>query len=50
VTVIDWAKVTNDDQSLTGGDGLHLTEAGRRALAYQLAATMGRPPPSPASA
>lgn len=47
VSVIDWAKVTYDDQTLTGADGLHLTEAGRRALAYQLAAALGPAPLQP---
>lgn len=43
VTVIDWA-TASIDPSLTGGDGLHLTTAGRRTLAYHLAATMGIAP------
>jgi len=47
VAIIDWAKVTNDDPSLTGADGLHLTPAGRSALAYQLAAAMGTAPAQP---
>ena len=47
VAVIDWAKVTYDDPTLTGADGLHLTPAGRNALAYQLAAAMGTAPAQP---
>jgi len=47
VSVIDWAKVTADDPTLTGADNLHLTEAGRRALAYQLAVAMGQAPVTP---
>ncbi len=43
VAVIDWASVSADP-SLTGGDNIHLTEAGRRALAYQLAGAMGPAP------
>ncbi len=43
VTVIDWATLTQDP-ALTGGDNIHLTEAGRRTLAYQLAGTMGSAP------
>lgn len=46
VSVIDWASVTVDP-GLTGGDGLHLTESGRRALAYQLADIMGPAPTQP---
>ena len=47
VAIIDWAKVTYDDQTLTGADGLHLTPAGRNALAYQLAAALGEAPAQP---
>jgi len=47
VAVIDWAKVTYEDQTLTGADGLHLTPAGRSALAYQLAVAMGPAPAQP---
>ena len=47
VAIIDWAKVTYDDPTLTGADGLHLTPAGRNALAYQLAAAMGTAPAQP---
>lgn len=46
VTVIDWATITQDP-SLTGGDNIHLTDAGRRMLAYQLAGTMGSAPTQP---
>jgi hypothetical protein len=46
VTVLDWATL-GVDPSLTGADDLHLTDAGRRTLAYYLAATMGTAPVQP---
>ena len=41
VVVLDWAAVTGGDRSLTGADGLHLTEAGRASLAEQVALVLG---------
>lgn len=46
VTVIDWATVS-EDQALTGGDGLHLTESGRIRMGWLLAAAMGEAPVQP---
>jgi hypothetical protein len=46
VAVIDWASVSAEP-TLTGGDNIHLTEAGRRALAYQLAGAIGAAPSGP---
>ena len=46
VTVLDWATL-GVDPSLTGADDLHLTDAGRRTLAFYLAATMGTAPVQP---
>lgn len=41
VRVIDWATITQDP-ALTGGDNLHLTEAGRAQLAFSIAAQFGQ--------
>lgn len=41
VVILDWAAVTAADRSLTGDDGLHLTEAGRASLAEQVALVLG---------
>jgi hypothetical protein len=40
VTIIDWASIT-EDTSLTGADGLHLTEKGRIKLADTIALVLG---------
>lgn len=47
VLVVDWATTTADDPSLTGGDGLHLTTAGRVALAENVALALGEAPERP---
>jgi hypothetical protein len=47
VLVVDWATTTADDPSLTGGDGLHLTTAGRIALAQNVALALGEAPEQP---
>ena len=47
VVVVDWAAVTAADPSLTGPDGLHLTEPGRAALAAQVAQALGAAPIQP---
>jgi GDSL-like Lipase/Acylhydrolase family len=44
VRVIDWNAVTDADVSLLGDDGLHLTDAGRSRLAYEVAAVLGAAP------
>jgi hypothetical protein len=44
VLIVDWAATTAADPSLTGGDGLHLTDAGRAALAEQVALALGQSP------
>ena len=46
VTVLDWAAIS-EDPSLTGGDGLHLTEKGRNTLGFFLAAALGEAPQQP---
>ena len=46
VTVLDWASL-GTDPSITGADNLHLTDTGRRILAYYLAATVGTAPQQP---
>ncbi len=43
VSVIDWQTISQDPV-LTGGDGLHLTDAGRARLGYQLAFAFGQAP------
>lgn len=47
VLVVDWATTTADDPSLTGADGLHLTTAGRKALAENVALALGQAPEQP---
>jgi len=47
VVVLDWAAVTAADRSLTGDDGLHLTQAGRESLAEQVALVLGPAPVLP---
>ena len=47
VLVVDWATTTADDPSLTGADGLHLTTAGREALAQNVALALGVAPEQP---
>ena len=47
VLVVDWATTTADDPSLTGADGLHLTTAGRAALAENVALALGVAPEQP---
>ncbi len=47
VVVVDWAAVTAADPSLTGQDGLHLTDPGRAALAEQVAQALGAAPIQP---
>lgn len=44
VLIVDWGATTAADPSLTGGDGLHLTDAGRTALAEQVALALGQSP------
>lgn len=44
ITVVEWAELTRDDDSLTGADGLHLSEDGRAALAEALADAVGEAP------
>ena len=44
VLVVDWGATTGADPSLTGVDGLHLSEAGRVALAQQVALALGPTP------
>lgn len=47
VVVLDWAAVTSANPSLTGSDGLHLTDAGRAELANQVALVLGEAPLQP---
>lgn len=47
VVVLDWAAVTSANPSLTGPDGLHLTDAGRAELANQVALVLGQAPVQP---
>ncbi|MDO8363336.1 MAG: hypothetical protein Q7V88_10610 [Actinomycetota bacterium] len=44
VLIVDWGATTAADTSLTGGDGLHLTDKGRAALAEQVALALGTAP------
>ena len=44
VRVIDWAGETAKDPALLGGDGLHLSDAGRARFAALLADELGRAP------
>lgn len=47
VIVVDWAAVTAADSSLTGDDGLHLTDPGRSALAGLVSLVLGPAPVTP---
>ena len=47
VTIVDWATTTAEDRTLTGGDGLHLTPSGRKALAANVALALGEAPEQP---
>jgi hypothetical protein len=47
VLIVDWATTTADDTGLTGGDGLHLTNDGRRVLAENVALALGVAPQQP---
>lgn len=47
VIVVDWAAVTAADDSLTGDDGLHLTDPGRAALAGLVSLVLGPAPVTP---
>ena len=47
VTVVDWATITADDPTLTGGDRLHLTLPGRQKLADTVARALGPSPAGP---
>ena len=44
VWVTEWSERTRSDESLTGADGLHLSEEGRVALAETLAEAIGDAP------
>jgi lysophospholipase L1-like esterase len=41
VTVLEWSERTRADDTLTAGDGLHLSERGREVLAAELAELIG---------
>ena len=47
VTIVDWATTTAENDGLTGGDNLHLTIAGRRALAEDVGLALGVAPQVP---
>ena len=47
VIVLDWGAVTAANPDLTGADNLHLTNAGREALAAEVAGAMGLSPVQP---
>ena len=47
VVVLDWAAVTAATRSLTGGDGLHLTQSGRESLAAHVSLVLGQAPVQP---
>ncbi|HAN34958.1 MAG TPA: hypothetical protein DCQ52_05770 [Acidimicrobiaceae bacterium] len=47
VVVLDWAVVSAADPSITGADGLHLTDPGRSVLAQQVAEVLGTAPTQP---
>lgn len=49
VRVVDWAAITADADELLGADGLHLTDRGRTALAFQVGLALGRAPLQPGS-
>lgn len=44
VLVFDWAGITEEDERLVGGDGVHLSPAGREAMALYVAAAIGDAP------
>lgn len=44
IRVLDWAGETETNAALTGGDGLHLSDAGRARLADMVAAELGDAP------
>jgi hypothetical protein len=44
VRVVDWASETQNDPTLTGGDGLHLSDLGRARYADLVAEELGRAP------
>jgi len=44
VLIVDWGVTSAADPSLTGGDGLHLTDGGRIAIAQQVALALGTTP------
>lgn len=48
VTVLDWSAISQEP-GLTGDDGLHLTDDGRKRLGFALADTMGTAPVGPGS-
>jgi hypothetical protein len=47
VTIVDWANTTSENDKFTGADNLHLTMAGRRALAEDVALALGPAPKVP---
>jgi hypothetical protein len=47
IMVVDWASTTADNPNYTGGDHLHLTTEGRRALAANIALALGEAPVKP---
>jgi hypothetical protein len=47
VLIVDWASTTADDNTLTGGDNLHLTNVGRQVLAQNVALALGQAPTQP---
>jgi hypothetical protein len=49
VQVLDWATVAAENPALQGDDGLHLTEAGRERLAFEVATVLGGAPTYPAA-
>jgi hypothetical protein len=47
IMVVDWATTTADNPNYTGGDHLHLTTEGRKALAANVALALGDAPVTP---
>jgi len=47
IMVVDWATTTADNPNYTGGDHLHLTTEGRKALAANIALALGQAPVQP---
>jgi hypothetical protein len=45
VHVVEWARITADDRSLLGDDGLHLSDRGRSALAQATGLALGAAAP-----